>query len=512
MNDRQAWPALALAMIGLVLPVGRAAAQTASAPAEASSLPLLFSAAPLPTVATPPTRKALVTRSVNVDMALLTTLGPGSRFGLNLLPGAEFTAQTAQVVQRGPGRFSIAGILEEDTEGTFLIVVEDGVTSGLVQSPLNRKSMKIGFLGGAGVHAVSQLNHAAFGECDVSEGPPLKGAAGLPAALGGTDQAAAGDVIVNAVCTEPQPVWDVLILYSDDSRSAMGGTSAINAECQLAIDGANVGYGNSLINARTRLVYRGEVSYDESGASYATHLDRLTDPSDSVLDNAHTLRSTHNADFVSLWLNDDDAGTICGRANCSIAASQAFSVCNWDCAVSNFSFHHEIGHNQGCAHNTADAGSGCNEDSYSFGWRFFGASGSGFRTTMAYDNAAGDYMRINFFSNPNVTFDGRATGKPVGDANEAYNAKTISDRRRTYEDNRNSNFDVWVNFGAGVVQNGSFTLPYDTIAEGHAKINPGVGASETPVLHVVAGVTNETPTLNKPLILIPCGGTVRIGG
>jgi len=302
----------------------------------------------------------------------------------------------------------------------------------------------------------------------------------------------------------------VLIAYTAIARQAAGGTNAIAAQIQLAIDTANQGFINSQIDARYRLVYRTEVSYNEDG-TYPEHVDRITDPNDGVLDNLHTLRNTYKADYVQLWLSDNDGGTLCGRANCDIASSQAFSVVDWTC-VTNFSVHHEIGHNQGCAHNREDAGSGCNEDSYSYGWRWFGTSGNGYRSIMAYNNDAKDYTRVNYFSNPNVSFDGKPTGKPAGDDNEAYNAATIRNRRSTFEGHRASGFEVWVDFSAGGIENGSFSLPFNTMTEGHNAIVVSPNASETPILHVKAGTRAESVTLNKPLTLQACGGTVRIGG
>src|SRR5262249_35082290 len=155
-----------------------------------------------------------------------------------------------------------------------------------------------------------------------------------------------------------------------------GGTAAIQAQAQLATDQGNTSYANSNMYMSLRLLHTQEVSYDETNDDFDVHRDRERDPSDGYMDNVPTLRDTYGADMVSLFVNDDDGGTTCGIAYCTPDdSSYAYQVCNWDCAVSNFSFQHEFGHLQGSAHNREDAGSGCNEYSYSYGWRWFNSSG-----------------------------------------------------------------------------------------------------------------------------------------
>jgi len=87
----------------------------------------------------------------------------------------------------------------------------------------------------------------------------------------------------------------------------------------------------------------------------------------------------------------------------------------------------------GCCHAMGDGG-GCPAEGgllfdYSNGHRFFGNSGTQWRTVMAYSPGT----RIDRFSNPAVLFDGQPTGippglrgKPGGVAARADNAQTIN--------------------------------------------------------------------------------------
>ena len=67
--------------------------------------------------------------------------------------------------------------------------------------------------------------------------------------------------------------------------------------------------GQGLVVQRVRLVYKGEVSYTETG-DIETDLARLANPSDTFIDNVHTLRNQYGADVVSLWV--EDGGNFCG--------------------------------------------------------------------------------------------------------------------------------------------------------------------------------------------------------
>jgi hypothetical protein len=272
---------------------------------------------------------------------------------------------------------------------------------------------------------------------------------------------------------------------------------------------ANGAYVNSEIDARMRLVYCGEVAYDEDG-TLEDHLNRLAGTSDGFIDQVHALRDTYRADVVSLFIEDDDGQGWCGLARClPNTPERAFNVVRWDCAAGDFSYVHEVGHNQGCAHDRESTDPDvCNAYPYSYGWRFRGHySFRRFRTVMAYEPGT----RIQYFSNPDVEYDGTPTGVPIGDTDESHNAQTINLRRSIVESHRLTRFDIWVDFAHTGAEQGTFDLPYDTVAEGVANIVNGVGASELPNLWIKAGSTDETVSIDTPMAIRACGGLVTIG-
>jgi len=127
------------------------------------------------------------------------------------------------------------------------------------------------------------------------------------------------------------------------------------------------------------------------------------------LDIVQTLRNTYGADMVSLVVQNADA---CGLAADILAtAPTAFQVTARDgCMTGYYSFAHEFGHLQGARH---DLYVDPNTTPYAYGHGFVSPS-KGFRTVMAYNNRCSDFgfdcTRLPFFSNPNKTYTGAATG------------------------------------------------------------------------------------------------------
>jgi hypothetical protein len=305
-------------------------------------------------------------------------------------------------------------------------------------------------------------------------------------------------------CSAPQTVFDGMIAYTDDTRVALGGTNAVLAEVELTASVTNLVYSQSGVVARYRVVWAGEISYAESGNS-STDLSRLGDGGDGILDSLHTTRDSVNADVCTLWVDSLDA---CGRGYCSVDSSSGFNVVAWSCAADNFSHPHEIGHNQGCDHNIEDGGAGCGEYAYSNGYRFF-VGRDGYRTVMAYDNDAGTYPRIGWFSNPNRTFQGEA----LGTAALQDNTRTINNTRFAFESYQSTRMDIWVDVAHGGIQLGTYSFPYVAVSTGIAQVDvPSGGRTEDPNLYIKSGTSTYTGTITKTMWIRACGGVVNIGG
>ncbi len=430
-----------------------------------------------------------------VNLNMLTTSRPGTWLNLNLLPDASFLGVVEQIKQRAQKRLSIKGHLYEMPDSSFNIVVNEDVAVGVIRTSSPNEFYQIHYLGD-GTHMVSRIDPRFYppedDECFPANEVDSPGEDEPENNPGGyTEKSEA----FTESCTQPEAVFDVLMAYTNLARQAMGGTSAAIAQCQLAIDVANDAYDDSQVTARMRLVHTMEVDFNEPG-DQCDWLDWL-DSQPAVT----TARNTYRADFVNMLTS---TGSGCGRCNAN--ESRAYTVARWDRAVNTWTLAHEIGHNIGCQHNREDAG--CTGIyTYSYGWHFLGNSSAHWGTVMSYKGT-----RISHFSHPGITFDGQPTGVPIGDPNEAHNAQTIINRKSTCEGFRLTRYDIWVDFSVGGGGNGTFSSPYNTVADGVSQIiTPGVGANELPNLWIKSDTTSETITISKAMIIKACGGSVIIG-
>jgi len=192
---------------------------------------------------------------------------------------------------------------------------------------------------------------------------------------------------------------DILFVYTPAAKVLAGGDAAMELKVQEIILAMNTHHENSDTVTRFRDVHTAKINYVESG-SYSTDLNRLRHPGDGHMDTVHSLRNQYGADVV-VFIGDIEGA--CGSAY----ILDPFSVNDYSC-ISSAVVSHEVGHNQGMCHVPGDGG-GCASGgyySYSKGHRFNGVSSLQWRTIMGYPPGT----RISYFSNPDVFYDGIATG------------------------------------------------------------------------------------------------------
>ena len=442
--------------------------------------------------------QAISAESVVVDLELMDALVPGMELALDVTPSDTFNGVVEWVEPGVNGTITVSGIIPGTVPGRIILVKEGDVVAGVIRIPSAERFFRVRH-DRDGVHTLYEIDPAFFppesppaAACENDPSQEERAQEVSPPSSGGSP-----DDRDDRSCERPAPVWDIAVIYSSVARQAMGGNPAIEAECLLAVAVANQAYIDSAIDARMRLVARGEVAYNESGDFY-DHLDWLKS-------NCGGIRDTYHADFVTMLVDD---GQYCGLGQCYSggSSSRAYTVCNWGCAAANYTLAHEVGHNMGCDHDSANAG-GCGGPSWALGWRWNGNSGTQWRSVMAYSPGT----RVGHFSDPNVSYDGQPTGVSIGSPDEADNAQRIRDVARTVEDYRLTRFDVWVDFAYGGSETGSFDHPYDTLAEGVSAVITGYSAPELPSVWLKAGSSDETITISQPVVLRACGGSVTIG-
>jgi peptidyl-Asp metalloendopeptidase len=256
----------------------------------------------------------------------------------------------------------------------------------------------------------------------------------LPNARGGRPGPASDPSLQKSAGT---PVIDLMVVYTPASRARYG-LAGIEARIVQAVADANTTFQNSLIDAQINLVHMSEINYTETGSN-SQALTALRNPADGQMDEVHALRDQHGADMVFLVSEDTNA---CGIAyvmtNPSAAFhSYAFGVVYSTC-LTTLTLSHEIAHIMGAQHDRTST-SALGAYPYSYGFRRCVNDGAGFRCVMS--NACSGGTRINYHSNPNLTFLGHPLGidYDTNPAQSADNARTINNTASIVAAFRSSN-------------------------------------------------------------------------
>lgn len=214
---------------------------------------------------------------------------------------------------------------------------------------------------------------------------------------------------------------DVMVAYTTAAKNAV---SDINATIQLAVAEANQSYVNSRINIRLTLVDTFEVAYSEAGKTFDAILADFV--ANSTVQNR---RNASGADLSAMIISQSD---YCGLADAIMAnASTAFAIVHYDCATGYYSFAHELGHLQGARHDPATDGTNT-PFAYGHGLQHLTPPPT-WRTIMAY-NCSGGCPRLQYWSNPNVQYNGVAMGTTATNNN----ARVLNETAATVADFRSS--------------------------------------------------------------------------
>jgi hypothetical protein len=404
----------------LLCPAGtaRAAAQgifTATTPAADQSK----TGAPAEKILSP-----LRSRTVLVDTAALFPAAADTRkqavpdavLTLNLFDDVTVTMTPRKSEAVGTtGTTVLVGDNDAATGGQTRFAQTAGVLYGLVRTsgPLLYEIAPLG----DGTYVIREIDQGSYPD-EEEKLPPAADPAASDASRGASVAADDGSSI------------DVMVLYTPSAKAAAGGQAGMDSLIATAMSETNQGYANSGVIQRFRLVHSQEVAYVENTGSsgFNIALDNLRNPSDGVMDEIHALRNQYGADIVSLFIKN---GWYCGlgylmTSTSSDFAANAFNVVDYTCATGYYSFAHECGHNQGAHHDRASAGGSILYD-YAYGYQQTSASPA-FRTIMAY-NCSPSCTRVNYWSNPEVNYNGYPTGV-------LYTADDAADNRRTLNNTR----------------------------------------------------------------------------
>ncbi len=344
-------------------------------------------------------RAATRSQLAQFNRAALANLPVGGSLLFNLFPDVRLTGVVDQYSAERQGNVW-TGHFTSHPEDQFVLVEQDGKIVANVSTINGQYHIRDTI---SGLEAVYQVDQNVYPD----ELPPIQVD---PAKL---TSASSGPVRASTTVDDGS-IIDVMVVYTPKARDMVGGDTQMQMRILLAIAETNQAYQNSQITQRLRLAGGAGflVSYTE--VDMATDLTRLQTPGDGFLDGVQAMRDAYYADLVSMW---EDTVEACGLGYMNSTLSSGFeiygySLVAWSCATGYYSFGHELGHNMGARHDWfVDNGTA----PYSYAHGFVNV-GAGWRTIMAYNNqcSPGNCTRIQFFSNPNVLYNGAPTGITAG--------------------------------------------------------------------------------------------------
>lgn len=201
----------------------------------------------------------------------------------------------------------------------------------------------------------------------------------------------------------PRSVIRLMVNYTDLAATATGDMLGL---ITLAVAETNQSYTNSGVQIDLELAGTSQVAYTDTTGS-RTDLRRYRGTRDGFMDEIHSLRTSLAADVGILLVRNMDA---CGRASgVGSTYETAFAIVRVNCATgaNRYTFGHELGHLQWARH---DPDNDSMNNPYPFGHGYRSTGSPAYRTMMAYDCIPACATRVNYWSNPNLFYDGVALG------------------------------------------------------------------------------------------------------
>lgn len=354
-------------------------------------------------------------RKIKVDMDLLVERA----LTLSLFDNKEITIIRDRLIDKVKGSTTWIGHVEGELDSGVFLTRRGQSMSGTVR--IAQELYEINFVGN-GLHEVTQV--------DPSKNPALSESKTIEDFIvaGGelnTSSVSVDDFSSNTAAAEISSgtVIDVMVLYTSQSLANASGQAGIESKIVNAVAKTNQAYINSDIDMQLNVVHMGEVSYSQTG-NMSTTLQNLAVTNDGKMDHIHALRDQYGADQVVLISSESNycgIAYLMGNPSSSFSVA-AFSVVHDDSRIaclSNNTFAHELGHNQGNQH---DLNSANTTGSYDFSYGYRLCQTGGFRTVMSYSCSGA--TRVGHFSNPSVLYNGDYTG-----TNTADNARSMTNNK-----------------------------------------------------------------------------------
>lgn len=345
-----------------------------------------------------------------------------------LIPGTGIVPDTITVnrVMKHNVGYSIIGRINGSAFDSFTMSFADGLYLSRINKPATHEVRRIRYLDEYQSHVLLEIDPGLMDylSCTIDDHDHLK--------RPGNQHPQKEKSFIPPDYSQANAEIDVMIVYTQAaaswaSQNASGIQNVINQSMAMAQNS----FDNSDVAINLNLVHTFQVNYVESGDS-ADDLENLTF---GEIANVHALRNQYGADLVAMFTRVQDTGGIAWYLNSTSGdADYAYSITRVQQAGWTTTHAHEMAHNMGSAHsrNQADnpAGSGLLFN-YSTGWRWTGNDGKVYVSVMTYTNNddADPGTEVEYFSNPNINYQGVPTGSYTGQFAPADNARSLNEMR-----------------------------------------------------------------------------------
>ncbi|GAB2665017.1 reprolysin-like metallopeptidase [Arenimonas aestuarii] len=357
---------------------------------------------------------------VSVDQVQLAAARLGDIVSLPGTAGQAVPATVKRVHRRDDGTLVwTAGVQTSAGEQTATLVVKDGHAFGWIpqaRGPALRLETR---------HGISRI----------LEDEEIARPAGPDVLLPPEPTPAERDLRKRQEATKAEgtPRLDVLVAYQASLVEVWGSVAAVQTRITYLETITNQAYVDTGMDLEIRVVATHLVDYP-ADTNNNTALYAITDSSSlAIKQEIDRVRVQYGADLVKLMRNFDRVNqTSCGvgwlggyhgnpfvlRYGFSVTADKGFGTDG----CGEWTFSHEIGHNQGAHHDFDTAGGDYGAFEYSRGYRQTLPDDTGFATIMAY--STGPQNRLGRFSTPDLS---DCLGQPCGIADEADNGRGIAE-------------------------------------------------------------------------------------
>ncbi len=478
--------------------------------------------------------------AVHVDWASIDALGasPRERVGIPLPEGGaplELVLQHRE--RRTPTQYTwfgqIAGVANSD-----VILVRHDDALRLVVRNSNHRGRTFEVRGFGANHVLYEFEANAADCAGAIQSPTLPAESPLGGGAAATGGGQGPQNLLGGAPSDPTNVVDVMVVVSDQARSAYGSSSAFLADCHAMITDSNARVNLSGGSWTFRLAaaewnilvgysQKADISQDlaELRLTVGQTINGYT-AVDTITDQIQALRNNYRPDLVAM-ITTSGTGVGWTPANTTglILASGCF-VANRSLAVSNGTFAHEAGHNLGACHNANSSAPTCSQgiNATDRGIERYcdvpdgicgGCEDTEYRTTMAYAvNTTVHTVRVQRYAAEGLTATLNGSfGSCVVNlwATDARTMLTFNVSRPFVSQYNVARSQIWTVVGGAGAQTGTWQEPVSKIRTASQLV---LGGADWGVIRARPGVYQETS--GAPIVIsagcriVPDGGVIRL--